>query len=106
MVYQGWVCERCERARRHRNEIWDCPGCGHETCENCFSVLAHCRPCCEDKTYEQLRRAANNKGWDFERLPDDDAVDPVDELAERDPSTRDERNHHSSTGETAAPETK
>jgi hypothetical protein len=41
-----------------------------------------------------------------EHLPQaDPAVDPVGELAERDPSTREEKNDsRSSTGETAAPE--
>lgn len=69
MTYLAWICERCYRGNRIKADVWDCPGCGHECCENCFSRLAHCKNCVIDKTDEALRIAANAAGWDFDPEP-------------------------------------
>jgi hypothetical protein len=67
MTYQAWICANCARGQRFRSNVWDCPGCGREICDDCGWRYAHCRPCSEGKTDEQLRLAANADGqFDFE----------------------------------------
>jgi hypothetical protein len=72
LAYRAWICEGCQRPQKFRDNIFDCPGCGKEGCDSCFWMYAHCKPCCDGKTDEQLRLAANEKGWDFQPL------EPVD----------------------------
>lgn len=66
MTFRAWICETCRRDSPSREHVWECPGCGVETCERCFDRLAHCKPCGRDKADEELRTAANAKGWEFE----------------------------------------
>jgi len=68
MAYQAYICEGCGEPHRRRHRIWECPGCGKECCELCFRMFGHCRKCAEGKTEEELRLAANAKGWDFTPL--------------------------------------
>lgn len=67
-MLRRWICEGCNGPHRVQSGIWDCPGCGKECCDSCFSVYAHCKPCCEGKSDEEMRLAANAKGHDFEPL--------------------------------------
>ena len=69
MTYRAWICEHCGHGQRFRDNIWDCPGCGKEHCDDCFDRLGHCKACAAGKTDEELRLAANAKGWDFEPDP-------------------------------------
>lgn len=66
MTYRAWICERCGHGQKFRDNIWDCPGCDKEGCDDCFDRYAHCKACAEGKTDEELRLAANEKGFDFE----------------------------------------
>jgi hypothetical protein len=68
MAYRAWVCERCGESRRVRDNIWDCPGCDKECCDDCFDRLGHCKECAEGKTDHELWLVANAKGFDFEPL--------------------------------------
>ncbi len=68
MTYRAWICEGCKRGQKFRDNVWDCPGCGKEGCDDCFWMYAHCKPCCEGKSEEELRLAANAKGFDFAPL--------------------------------------
>lgn len=63
----GWIWSSCRfYQQRFRDNVWDCPGCAKESCDNCFDRYAHCRDCGEGQTDEELRLAANAKGFDFE----------------------------------------
>ncbi len=64
MATRQWVCDSCHEA--DEQIPWECPGCGNETCENCFWSFAHCKKCSEGKTDEELLLAANEAGFDFE----------------------------------------
>lgn len=67
MTYRAWICESCKRPQRYRENVWNCPGCGKETCDDCGWMYGHCKPCCEGKEPEALRVAANLTGdFDFE----------------------------------------
>ena len=68
MAYHAWICETCRRDLPFRENVWDCPGCGQECCDRCFDRYAHCKACSAGKTDEELRLAANEKGFDFEPL--------------------------------------
>lgn len=63
--YYAYLCENCRYPSRVKAHIWNCPGCGKEVCESCFDRLAHCKPCAEGKTDNQLKVIANKEGWDF-----------------------------------------
>lgn len=69
MAFRAWVCETSRHPQRFMGNIWDCPGCGNETCEDCFDRYAHCKSCSSGKTDEELRLAAKAKGYDFEAEP-------------------------------------
>lgn len=67
MTYRAWICEACRSPQRFRENIWDCPGCGKEGCDDCFDRYGHCKACSTGKSDEQLRLAANATGdFDFE----------------------------------------
>ena len=66
MAYRAWICERCRAPHRFRSNIWDCPGCDKEGCDSCFELYAHCKECAVGKTDEDLRLAANAKGFYFQ----------------------------------------
>lgn len=67
MAFRAWICETCRHPHVNGyNDIWECPGCGIETCEHCFDRYAHCKACAAGKADETLRLAANAKGYDFE----------------------------------------
>lgn len=70
MTYQAWICETCRRGQRFRSNVWDCPGCGKEGCDDCFERYAHCKACAAGKTDEELRLQANENGFDFEPEPE------------------------------------
>lgn len=70
MTFRAWVCEGCKRHQTMRVNIWDCPGCGRECCEHCFSMYAHCKPCCVGKSATQLIEAANMSGCEFCHEPE------------------------------------
>lgn len=71
MTYRAWICETCQRPQRIRDNVWDCPGCGKEICDCCGWRYGFCRPCCEGKTDEELRLAANATGnFDFPPVED------------------------------------
>lgn len=81
MTYRVWLCESCRRGQRFRSNVWDCPGCGKEGCDDCFERYAHCKPCAAGKSDAELIRAANAKGFDFQPLEEPasaGAVDPVE----------------------------
>lgn len=59
MTFRAWICETCRRPQKFRANIWDCPGCGKEGCDDCFDRYAHCKACGVGKTDEELRLAAN-----------------------------------------------
>lgn len=63
MASRLWVCDTCHEP--HEKMAWECPGCGKETCENCFWSFAHCKQCCEGKTDKELQVAAEEAGFDF-----------------------------------------
>lgn len=65
MAYRAWVCETCKYPSRVRDHVWECPGCGKDTCESCFDHLAHCKACSAGKTDEELRTVAHAHGFDF-----------------------------------------
>ena len=65
-MYQAWMCSSCKQGNTTDSDIWDCPGCGEETCERCFDRYAYCRKCAKGKTDEELKRAANAYGFDFD----------------------------------------
>lgn len=65
MTYRAWICEGCQRGQRFRDNVWDCPGCGKEGCDDCFWMFGHCKPCCVGKTEGELLDAANAKGFEF-----------------------------------------
>jgi hypothetical protein len=67
----AYICDSCGEADQY-GMPWDCPGCGEETCENCFDRFAHCRKCSAGKSDEELRVFANDNGWDFETDPSDE----------------------------------
>ncbi len=66
MTFRAWICETCRRPHLFQAVIWNCPGCGKEVCDSCFDRLAHCKTCAAGKSDEELRLAANKKGFDFE----------------------------------------
>jgi hypothetical protein len=66
MATRMWICDSCRYASS--DEPWTCPGCGKETCENCFELFAHCKKCSEGKSDEELARAAVKAGWMFQGL--------------------------------------
>lgn len=68
MPIRVWLCNTCRKHNSTRDDIWECPGCGEETCERCFCLYAHCKPCAKGKDEEDLRMTANLAGWDFEPL--------------------------------------
>ncbi len=70
-----WVCDSCGESDEQMP--WDCPGCGNETCEHCFSAFAHCKKCSEGKSDEELRLRANKAGFEFK--PDESAASGGDE---------------------------
>jgi len=59
MTYRAWICESCGHGQRFRDNVWDCPGCGKEGCDDCFDRYMFCKPCGEGKTDEELRLAVN-----------------------------------------------
>lgn len=61
-----WQCETCEEGHTFYYQIWICPGCEKEICENCFDRFAHCKECAKGKTDKELIDAANKLDWDFE----------------------------------------
>lgn len=65
MAYRAWICETCRAPQKFLENIWNCPGCGKEGCDDCFWTYAHCKPCAAGKSDEELRLAANAKGFDF-----------------------------------------
>jgi len=65
MSVQRWLCESCLAAHKARCSMWICPGCGKETCDDCFDRYAHCKTCSAGKSDEELRLAANATN-DFE----------------------------------------
>jgi hypothetical protein len=65
MTYRAWICESCGRGQKFRDNVWDCPGCGKEGCDDCFWMYGHCNPCCVGKTEGELWAAANAQGWDL-----------------------------------------
>lgn len=67
MAYRSWVCESCSGLLPFRHSIWNCVECNKEICDHCFDMYAHCKQCSAEKTREELRLAANAKGWDFEK---------------------------------------
>ena len=67
-MYRAWICERCGHPQRFKENIWDCPGCGKEGCDDCFWIYAHCKECSAGKSDEELRLAANAYGYDFAAL--------------------------------------
>ena len=69
-MYPAWICEGCKAATKNSTNIWTCPGCGKDTCDSCFDMFGHCKACCVGKTKEELRDAANEKGFDFELFPE------------------------------------
>ncbi len=60
------MCETCGHGQRLPQNVWNCPGCGKECCEDCFSRYGHCKACSVGKSDEELRLVANENGWDFE----------------------------------------
>jgi hypothetical protein len=66
MTYRAWICERCGYGQKFRSNVWDCPGCDKESCDNCFERYGFCKECAKGKSDEEMRLAANAKGWDFE----------------------------------------
>lgn len=76
MIGPIWLCERCRRPATRRDDIWDCPGCGKETCEHCFDRFGHCTLCAEGKSDVELFVAANLAGWDFEPPIEAGSVQP------------------------------
>lgn len=60
----GWICDSCKSFTARCP--WDCPGCGKEVCDVCFSTYAHCDDCAEGKDDKTLLLAANEAGWEFE----------------------------------------
>lgn len=75
-MIRGWKCESCNQFVRC--EPWDCPGCGEETCNQCFSKYAHCEKCSGQDSDEHLVAVANANGYDFEL-----ENEPVDSQAGR-----------------------
>jgi len=60
-----WICDSC--GQPSVSIPWSCPGCGRETCEECFDRFGHCKECAAGKTDEELRVAANASGeFEFE----------------------------------------
>ena len=66
MTYHAWICETCGHGQKIRSNVWDCPGCGKESCDDCFERYAHCKMCAAGKTDEELRQAANADGKAFD----------------------------------------
>lgn len=65
MVYLAWICETCNKSNKNAQDIWNCPSCDKEICENCFDRYAHCYECSKEKSDKELILAASNEGWDF-----------------------------------------
>lgn len=59
MTFRAWFCETCRRPQKFRDNIWDCPGCGQEGCDDCFDRYMFCHTCSAGKSDEELRVAAN-----------------------------------------------
>lgn len=59
----AYICDGCNEPVE--SVPWDCPGCGKEVCENCFSLFAHCLECSCGKSDEELRLQANEQGFEF-----------------------------------------
>lgn len=66
MTYRAWICETCGRGQKFRDNVWNCPGCGKEGCDDCFERYASCKACAEGKSDEELRQMANKNGFSFE----------------------------------------
>lgn len=65
MQYLGkaYKCGSC--GSLNFNELpWDCPVCGKEICEYCFSYYATCKKCCKNKTIEEIKNIAIEAGYD------------------------------------------
>ena len=71
MTFRAWICESCGHGQKFRDNVWDCPGCGKEGCDDCFWVYWHCRVCSHGKTMGELRRAANAAGFALSEEPDE-----------------------------------
>ena len=59
MAYRAWICEGCKAPQKYRDNIFDCPSCGKEGCDDCFWAYYHCKACSVGKTYGQLKEVAN-----------------------------------------------
>lgn len=56
-----WECESCHQL--DTEEPWTCPGCGKETCENCFDAYRCCQDCGKGRTLKQLKALSEKAGW-------------------------------------------
>ena len=64
-MFMAWVCERCKSFHRSKANIWECPKCEKETCEDCFDRYGHCKVCCIGKSDAELISYANSQGFEF-----------------------------------------
>jgi hypothetical protein len=78
MTFRAWICETCRRPQKFRDNIWDCPGCGKEGCDDCFDRYFFCKACSEGKTDEELRVAANTfLGEEYFQSNENKTHDPI-----------------------------
>lgn len=63
----AYRCESCSQiSYGYYSRPWNCPICGEETCENCFSMYMLCSACAEGYTDEENRARAKEKGFEWE----------------------------------------
>jgi hypothetical protein len=68
-IYLGpaWKCDTCGNiSYGEADEPWDCPVCGQETCEHCFSYYMVCNKCSEGHTEEEVKQMSTEAGYDWE----------------------------------------
>ncbi len=65
MFVARFICESCERPNERMSDVWLCPGCKKEVCENCFDSFAHCSSCSRSMSQSALLKSARDAGWEF-----------------------------------------
>ena len=71
---KGYQCDSCGKFNEsigpyldNVTEIkpWNCPVCGKEACQHCYSKFATHEACCNGKTDTELIAIADSKGFNF-----------------------------------------